>query len=506
MEYIKKEDLKDGNIFVAQLSHNHFMNKMGTGYSLHLKTDNTIKVKVLYKGGGFSYDNIRLATPEEKHWLEECIKLDKFITLEETMKSFIPEYVECIKQLIGSIYKLGMIYKVNDNGFIKNDSYSFAHYNYNQDRFKPSTKEAYDAQFVVKEPEFVLPYAWYVIVDKENLDILSNWIFPNGFKLTIGGIAGVCNYGGKIGNKGHNLTKIIKGYRYDFGVEITFEQFKKYVLKEETPVQDFMKLHDEIVMKNYPPGPRRSALMDINIIDKEIIKPLPQFKIIETIETITKVENNEGNQFFIGDTVKSLYSDQKGTITKFRYSADKSNIIAITTFQSNNSIGIDKIEHYIEPKVEIEPEFILPEKWCIKRDSENDKIVTDYINKIASMPHSYLPRNLYNPYLHNNTNGCCSYHSIREDYTEITFDQFKKYILKEEVKEETLLEKAKRLYPIGTKFKSATTCKLFTVKDHNELHSNLGKNICFNTIEQNEAGNYYGCIHSVQGDWAEIVE
>ena len=90
-------------------------------------------------------------------------------------------------------------------------------------------------------------------------------------------------------------------------------------------------------------------------IEKEevkIIEPLPQFKVIESIEIITKVENNEGNQFFIGDTVKSLNSEQKGKIVEFKYSANKSNIIAITTFQSNNGIGIDKIEHYIEPKVE----------------------------------------------------------------------------------------------------------------------------------------------------------
>lgn len=30
----------------------------------------------------------RLATPEEKHWLNECIKADKFITYEEAIKTF----------------------------------------------------------------------------------------------------------------------------------------------------------------------------------------------------------------------------------------------------------------------------------------------------------------------------------------------------------------------------------------------------------------------------------
>ena len=85
----------------------------------------------------------------------------------------------------------------------------------------------------------------------------------------------------------------------------------------------------------------------------KIIEPLPQFKVIETIETITKVENNEGNQFFIGDVVISSNGTIQ-TIESFDYNKAKTNIIAFTSRQSilGNSIGIDKIEHYIEPKTD----------------------------------------------------------------------------------------------------------------------------------------------------------
>jgi len=58
------------------------------------------------KGGNF-YNAKRLATPEEKHWLDECIRLNKFITKEEAIKSFIPEYVKCIlkhEEPAGKIY------------------------------------------------------------------------------------------------------------------------------------------------------------------------------------------------------------------------------------------------------------------------------------------------------------------------------------------------------------------------------------------------------------------
>ena len=89
--------------------------------------------------------------------------------------------------------------------------------------------------------------------------------------------------------------------------------------------------------------------------NEKVIEPLPQFKVIETIETITKVENNEGNQFFVGDIVISPNGTIQ-TIESFGYNKAKTNIIAFTNKQSRlgNGIGIDKIEHYIEPKVEVE--------------------------------------------------------------------------------------------------------------------------------------------------------
>ena len=154
----------------------------------------------------------------------------------------------------------------------------------------------------------------------------------------------------------------------------------------------------------------------------KIIEPLPQFKVIETIETIIKVENNEGNQFFIGDVVISSNGTIQ-TIESFDYNKAKTNIIAFTNKQSKtgNGIGIDKIEHYIEPKVE-----------------------------------------------------------------------------------ETLLEKAKRLYPIGTKFRVACNPKYIgTVKDHKDYPFQDVDIVNLNTIE-----NIDGCTGMTvfyKGKWAEII-
>jgi len=72
----------------------------------------------------------------------------------------------------------------------------------------------------------------------------------------------------------------------------------------------------------------------------------------------------------------------------------------------------------------------LPEKWGIKRDNINDKIVTDYINKEYRGYHSYFSYNPYCPYLHSKP-GVSSHVTLYPDYTEITFEQFKKWVLKE---------------------------------------------------------------------------
>lgn len=456
MKTIKKEDLIENEIYVhknGNIVKYKYLSDFGkvcgeyVGESKNIFNNN---------GGNFVIKKLQLATPQEKHWLNSCITADKFITFEEAMKTFIPEYVECInpgswKQTIknnnNNLIFDTKIESVNILGndwkkIIKDTTMSF----------KPSTKEAYDAQFVVKEPEFVLPKNWHIVITNENTDIIQQWWDDKNYPeraFSINARYGI-----------HNKEYYSANDNFKTTIEITLEQFKKYVLKEEiieevteqpiienkTELEIWLEktkslnlsLKDlkhyigssltcnftNVYVKLEGLGSKQKATILFNKWNKEIIEPLPQFKVIETIETITKVENNEGNQFFIGDTVKSLDSDQKGEIIKFRYSADKSNIIAITTFQSNNGIGIDKIEHYIEPKVE--------------------------------------------------------------------------------VKEETLLEKAKRLYPVGTKF--IVACRpdfIATVKDHNDYEYQdidiVNLNIVENLEDCTGASVYY------KGKWAEII-
>jgi len=466
MEYIKKEELIEGEIYTHEKGNifrcDQINNTIICGKYINI-TQNVFR-KPPENPGNFWIKEIRLATSEEKHWLESCITADKFITFKEAMKTFITEYVECILQQESSDYKLGIIYKTRSYGYIGD---GYAHYSCNLERFKPSTKEAYDAQFVVKESEFVLPEKWVIKFNYEWGVLKQFKPFDKSFN---GNASKTSFYGYNSTTEQVSCDTIIKP-RY---TEITLNQFKKYVLKEETIVEEV-----------------------------KVIKPLPQFKVIETIETITKVENNEGNQFFIGDKITIISGDLPHTIKGFKYYGG--NMVVIT---DNTELDINDIEHYIEPKIEVEPEFILSEKWCIK--NIDDKIGEFFNSKIGVT--CYTGESHKNRYLHSFDNrgndilktkpyANVSSFQIRDTFTEITLDQFKKYVLKEEVKEETLLEKAKRLYPIGTKVKTATNNHyIITIKDQSNFEIDLNNNI---TATENYIIYLFD---SYKNKWAEIVE
>ena len=69
----------------------------------------------------FTISSLKLATPEEKHWLEVCIAANSFISYEEAMKTFI-KYYKIIENRIGDNYNNNVIYKRNT---------IFRHYNGN---------------------------------------------------------------------------------------------------------------------------------------------------------------------------------------------------------------------------------------------------------------------------------------------------------------------------------------------------------------------------------------
>ena len=74
-------------------------------------------------------------------------------------------------------------------------------------------------------------------------------------------------------------------------------------------------------------------------------------------------------------------------------------------------------------------EACLPEKWGIKRTSETDIIITDYIYDQYKVNHVYLDYNPDNPYLHNISDIISSNDKLYQGYEEITFEEFETYCL-----------------------------------------------------------------------------
>lgn len=404
MKQLRKSDLKEGEIYKADGNINSYIFKATNNLE---NVINITSYKIFFKSGNFNKGFLIFSetTPEEKHWLEVCIKVNKFVSYEEAMKTF-------------------------------------------------------------KKPEFVLPEIWWVRITKENLEDVCKFLSFTPYEKAIGYITGMVKHyrTGKI-EKGWNDTPTTV-YGSTFGDEITTEQFRKYVLKKEPVV--FEEPKDTVLQLNQIRGKGT---------------------------TIVQVQCSEGGIYKIGDkiTVFDKTSPNKGkpfTIQGFRWNNAKTKLCAVTELHTPNGIGLDKIELYVEPKqelslleqaklkypvgtkiisptsksthtikgdirygyqnscvynfifgndggctlynadtnqwAEIVEDFVLPEKWCIKDVKEVKEFFENY---------NYGNYSCHNiAYLHYpKIRDYCYFETIQKDYTEITLEQFKKYVLNEKV-------------------------------------------------------------------------
>ena len=310
MKYIKKKELIEDEIYKANNNSLTFIMKATKDLN---NVINIPSYNEFMKSGNFNASHITFinATPEEKHWLNTCIEQDKFITFEGAMKIFVPEYVECTIQYNKSSYKLGKIYKTTSNGQIGK---KMGYYQLNKNRFKPSTKKAYDRQFIVKQLE--------------------------------------------------------------------------------TP---------------------KDKILEYCHRNNNLIK---------------KVECSEGGVYQLGDKITVFTKDSinKGkllTIKSFRWNNANTAICVITDVHVKNGISLDKIELYSKPIVK--DIFVLPENWHIKITNKNvDFVKRWWYSKNYS-------RRIFSEYANYGINNNLPYskYTCPNNSTEITFDQFKKYILNE---------------------------------------------------------------------------
>lgn len=211
----------------------------------------------------------------------------------------------------------------------------------------------------------------------------------------------------------------------------------------------------------------------------------------------------------------------------------------------------------VKNKIEV---FTLPEKWCVKFNNDNRKTLISWITSHSDYNSNY---NMFKGWCVNYTpdrsyqNYCLCKPS---NYTEITFEQFQKYVLKKdnegictnsstsygscgetegckqhcnscefyslnqvnkEMTKEELLEEAKRRYPIGTKFRFAhlNHSKEYGIITNSNFQFTTRQGCEIGIVVLTDEGNYwaessnkrygtgrYDRIVYKDGKWAEIVQ
>lgn len=104
-------------------------------------------------------------------------------------------------------------------------------------------------------------------------------------------------------------------------------------------------------------------------------------------------------------------------------------------FNSKKDLPIYTFEQFKE--MYLEEEFVLPEKWCVKVTDKTHKTISENSYRIFPNYETYITSMLLSSKSWNSWD--LNRDAIKEGYTEITFEQFKKYVLKQETMEKEII-------------------------------------------------------------------
>jgi hypothetical protein len=292
-------------------------------------------------------------------------KLDKIITAEEFIKlntDFVlpekwcvkvtPENADILTDWKTKVSDGDFDDNAKDYSYVSEDGRGMNDLDFVESKYTEITFDQFK-QYVLKEKdtEFVLPETWYVVVTKDNQKILSDW---RGTKLSVGYITGM--------HKWQDHEKSSKEHNYDLSEdwenEITFEQFKQYVLKETNINQKEKDMKKELKFKlkdkvNTPKGKGIIVGIDtgFNILLSYLVKVEGLSDMLNTNYATEKAEeitlNNDGVWFTEGElslieetTTYKVTREQLKEIYDIACNRWKEKIAGIT----NNYLGAFKNE------------------------------------------------------------------------------------------------------------------------------------------------------------------
>lgn len=130
--------------------------------------------------------------------------------------------------------------------------------------------------------------------------------------------------------------------------------------------------------------------------------------------------------------LKSELSEQDRRIKKIEMELERN---------SSFTLSKDVLRSITEPKLSVEEQpFVLPEKWCVRTDKQE---VVDYCDKNGAIPPYKVDSDLYAHFPAFSERSFTTAGEIQKGYTEITFEQFKQHILKEDDLTTIMLESPK---------------------------------------------------------------
>lgn len=171
----------------------------------------------------------------------------------------------------------------------------------------------------------------------------------------------------------------------------------------------------------------------------------------------------------------------------------------------------DKAKQLIN-KWNSEIQFVLPVKWGVKVNSFNLNELEKWVQSKEDLDDTFkdLPKSCWVLSDKYNDNSYQKWgQKIPYNYTEITFDQFKKYVLKEDMKQEKELVGYKLIKPEMEKAVKAI-CTDFVFWEKGDINLNIKQDISIKNLEK--AGVLYLWFEPVykdpvkKGDWVVVTE
>ena len=140
------------------------------------------------------------------------------------------------------------------------------------------------------------------------------------------------------------------------------------------------------------------------------------------------VDNRNYDKGYLGNDFSIIVCNKEQGNTNWNVLLDAEN-------SNGKSYNVYTFEQFKE--MYLEEEFVLPEKWCVKVTDKTHKTISENSYRIFPNYETYITSMLLSSKSWNSWD--LNRDAIKEGYTEITFEQFKKYVLKQETMEKEII-------------------------------------------------------------------